>query len=476
MRTGINYLKINAFCLALGASSAMHVEAQGQNLFPYKQLPSGSIAPQDPLSPQERLDAIRQSLIDASLQSPTRVSTTTWMDAQGSLRENSSFKNGMEVRKINILGFERDENGLAKARLQLPNDKDAIKSTSKSNPLNPIITSEKGLQGALQKFSQLANKTLGTTHNLANDESMPQTSLSCRHQIGSRMNHVIGLEVQIDADASNVLLQTLVPQIQDQWVHANAPNGKVNAWRAVNNLPAASMSNRMTAYERALVSNRPETLPWQALLKVKTEKYPTNSLETYLGSQSQDSILKLDFQLVGTEGQLVQFEESATLHLEFERSKWSAPKLKANNVIAIQEQLQSWRNATEEWLSCQAMNPLVTAAKGQLIEINAGSLSGVRKGDEWLIANPVRFPVELMSRDGAPQTLLATVQSVTPFGSQLVVSAGPSQSVQANWRAWPTELLVKEPSILPKPKNTAPGQKPSKVKASINDNFTLTPY
>jgi hypothetical protein len=282
--------------------------------------------------------------------------------------------------------------------------------------------------------------------------------------------------VQIDADASNVMLQTLVPQIQDQWVHANAPNGKVNAWRAVNNLPAASMSNRMTAYERALVSNRPETLPWQALLKIKTETFQTNSLETYLGSQSANSILKLEFQLLGTEGQLAQFEESATLNLEFERSKWSAPKLNANSVIAIQEQLQSWRSVAEEWLSCQAMNPLVTAAKGQQIEINAGSLSGVRKGDEWLIANPVRFPVELMSRDGAPQTLLATVQSVTPFGSQLVVLAGPAQSVQANWRAWPTELLVKEPSILPKPKNTASGQKPTKVKASSNANFTLTPY
>jgi hypothetical protein len=476
MRTGINYLKVNAFCLALGASLCIQVEAQGQNLSPYKQLPSGSIALQDPLTPQERLDAIRQSLIDASLQSPTRVSTTTWMDAQGSLRENSSFKNGMEVRNINILGFERDENGLARARLQLPNVRDTLKTTSKSNPLNPLISTEKGLQGAVQKFSQLVNKTLGTIQNLTNDESMPQTSSSCRNQIGSRMNHVIGLEVQIDADASNVLLQTLVPQIQDQWVHANAPNGKGNAWRAVNNLPAASMSNRMTAYERALVSNRPESLPWQALLKVKTEAYPTNSLETNLGYQSANSILKLEFQLFGTEGQLAQFEESATLNLEFERSKWSAPKLNANNVVAIQEQLQSWRNVAEEWLSCQAMNPLVTAAKGQQIEISAGSLSGVRTGDEWLIANPVRFPVELMSRDGAPQTLLATVQSVTPFASQLVVSAGPAQSVQANWRAWPTELLVKEPSIVPNTKHTASGQKSTKVKASSNANFTLTPY
>ena len=48
-----------------------------------------------PLSPQERLDAIRQSLVEASLQTPTKVMTTSWIDATGSLRESSSFKNGM---------------------------------------------------------------------------------------------------------------------------------------------------------------------------------------------------------------------------------------------------------------------------------------------------------------------------------------------------------------------------------------------
>jgi len=52
-----------------------------------------------------------------------------------------------------------------------------------------------------------------------------------------------------------------------------------------------------------------------------------------------------------------------------------------------------------------------------------------------------------MSKEGAPQTLLAQVQSVTPFNSQLVVLAGPAQLVQANWRAWPTETLVKEPQV-----------------------------
>lgn len=70
-------------------------------------------------SPQDKLDAIRQGLVEASLDSPTRVQTTTWIDANGSLRESSSFKNGMKVRGVKVLAYERDEAGQPKAQLQI---------------------------------------------------------------------------------------------------------------------------------------------------------------------------------------------------------------------------------------------------------------------------------------------------------------------------------------------------------------------
>ena len=123
---------------------------------------------------------------------------------------------------------------------------------------------------------------------------------------------------------------------------------------------------------------------------------------------------------------------------------------------------------------------MVTAVNGQQIEINAGTLSGVRKGDEWLIANPAQFPAQLMSREGAPQTLLAMVQSVSPHASKLMVVAGPVQAAQTNWRAWPTDTLVKEPSVLPiKPPTSKPptsaSKQPVKVDARPNPNASLTP-
>ena len=474
MRAGNLSLQFSAVCIALSAGMSMQVlpqnKTQAQNNT--QQLPKGSIAPQAPLTAQERLDAIRQSLVDASLQNPTRVSTTTWIDPQGSLRENRTFKNALDVQGVKVLGYERDDTGQAKARLQFPASMAAQQAMSKNDATR---VKETGLQGAVEKFSQLMNKTLGSSNLAATSEALAQSS-SCTQKVGARMNHLVSLDVQIDPNASALVLQTLLPHIQAQWVQTNAQSSKANAWRAVNNLPAASMAKSMTAYERALIGNRPETLPWHAVVRVTTESLPASALETYLGAKSPGALMTLDFQLVGTDGQASQFEDSATLKLDFERSSWAAPKMNASSVAAIQEQLQAWRNAAEEWLNCQQINPVVTAALGQQLEINAGALSGVRKGDEWLLANPARFPAELLSREGAPQTLLASVQSVTPYGSQLVVLAGPAQAVQANWRAWPTETLLKEPSVMPPAKGAVPSKRPVKAPVSENANFTLSPY
>jgi hypothetical protein len=179
---------------------------------------------------------------------------------------------------------------------------------------------------------------------------------------------------------------------------------------------------------------------------------------------------------VSTEGQGDKFEESATLQIEVDRPAWSAPRVSTASMGLVQEQLQTWRAAAEQWLSCQAINPSVTAVYSQQVQINAGALAGVRKGDEWLVANPARFPAELLGKDGAPQTLLAKVQAVTPYNAQLVVLAGPAQAAQADWRAWPTDTLIKEPNVAPTPRNPTPAKRPVKTAANTNASFVMTPY
>ena len=173
MRAGIHCLQLSAVCIALSAGMSTQVLAQNKAQSPAQnntqQLPKGSIAPQAPLTAQERLDAIRQSLVDASLQNPTRVSTTTWIDPQGSLRENSTFKNALDVQGVKVLGYERDDAGQAKARLQFPASMAAQQAMSKNDATR---VKETGLQGAVEKFSQLMNKTLGSSNLAATAEAL----------------------------------------------------------------------------------------------------------------------------------------------------------------------------------------------------------------------------------------------------------------------------------------------------------------
>ena len=64
-------------------------------------LASGAMA--DVLSPEERLDAIRQALVLRAMEGPTEVRASSFIDGRGVLREASSFVTGMEVRGIRVM-------------------------------------------------------------------------------------------------------------------------------------------------------------------------------------------------------------------------------------------------------------------------------------------------------------------------------------------------------------------------------------
>ena len=415
------------------------------------------------LNAQERLDAIRQSLVDASLQTPTRVQTTTWIDSQGSLRESSSFKNGMEVKGVRVLAYDRDETGQAKARLQYPRP---VTEPPLQRPEPNMV------KGALQKINKAINKVTDLAKEIT-----PKTALAaapaCKIKVGEKLKHVMSLDIQTDSSSNTVFLSTFLPLIQTQWVGQASSMG---GWRMVNTLPAPSMSNTMTHYERALIGNRPDQLPWSAKLLIKTEQLEATGLAGLRGEKSPNFLVHMRLHVMGADGQNVAYEDNTSFGLEMEKSAWGVPRLDLSSITALQNELQTMRSQAEEWLACQSVHPVVTAVASKQVEINAGSLAGVKKGDEWLVANPAKFPAELMSKEGAPQTLLAKVQSVTPFKSQLVVLAGPVQSAQADWRAWPTDTLVKEPNLMPKPVTVTISKRAVKPVANSGPAVAMTPY
>jgi hypothetical protein len=403
-----------------------------------------------PLTAQERLDAIRQALVEASLQTPTKVFNTSWLDTQNSLRESSSFKNSMQVEGLRIMAYGRDDSGQPKAKLQL---EEAVKPAGASTQMppstqtpTPTTSMPKSFQEFFDVFKKLGTKQLSSDPPKFDPH---QVEKICDTKLKAGLKHVMGVDLWMDASNPPALRASVIELMEEHLVN-DSPHGAVNVWRMSKNNSEPSMANSMTAYERALTSNKPDLMPWQARLAVKSDLLPkTERPNNLFGAKGPRVMTTLILQVTPRDGQKGILQEARTLQLELDAETWKQPKLKPESYAALSQQFQVWKSALSQLVACEPLTPLVTAVRSETIVINAGSESGIRKGDEWLIADPLKFPSQLMGKDGASKTLLAQVENVSAFQSELTILAGPSQSVQKNWRAWPAETLVKEPANPP---------------------------
>ena len=399
-------------------------------------------------SPQDKLDAIRQGLVEASLDSPTRVQTTTWIDANGSLRESSSFKNGMKVRGVKVLAYERDEAGQPKAQLQIS-----------PTPPTSAEHATQSLSGAWQKLSALFSMGAAQLKKLwspntpvttAGTEVMPSTVTQCdATKINSQLRHLISFETNMDRDAHPAFVQAFSPILHRSWLLAS--NATKTNWKMIPGMQEPTMSGRMTAYESALLSTPGGNVPWVARLYARTVLLPAPGMAGLAGVMGPGMTATLTLEVSPKEDPGLSYQESTTVQLDMNSQAWRPARMSLASEQALRQQVDEWGQKLARWLSCEDIKPTVTAVNQQAISINAGAMAGIKKGDEWLIADPRNFPAQLLGKEGAPQTLLARVQAVSPYDSKLILAAGPSNAVQVNWRAWPADTVVKNPSVAPEP-------------------------
>lgn len=416
-----------------------------------KQLAKETPSSAQPLtfSPQDKLDAIRQGLVEAALDSPTRVQTTAWIDANGSLRESSSFKNGMKVRGVKVLAYDRDEAGQAKAQLQIsPASHSSSEQASQSE------------SSAWKKLSSLFS--MGATQLKKHWFSTPSaTSSSAEVAVvnitqcdapknSNQLRHLVNFEMHMDREIHPAFVQAFSPILQRSWL--SPTNDTKSNWKMIPGMQEPSMSTRMTAYESALLSTPSGHMPWIARLYVRTTLLPSPGIAGLRGGMGPGMTATLTLEVSPKDEPGLHYQESMTVPIEVDSQAWRPTRVSLAGEQALRQQVDEWGHKLAQWLSCEEVKPTVTAVNQQAISINVGALAGIKKGDEWLIADPKNFPAQLLGNEGAPQTLLARVQAVSPYDSKLILAAGPSNAVQVNWRAWPADTVVKSPSVAPEPK------------------------
>lgn len=343
------------------------------------------------LSAEERLEAIRQGLVQAALEGATRVQSLAWIDGQGVLREGSSFRSGMDVRGVQVLGYTRDSAGRPQAQLQLP---PARQDVLKRPVTAPACPSSPGL----------------------------------RHLMGLRMTVEGGWSVD-EAPLAQALGQLTANLLQQS-------GGIASDWGVLpRSAPAES------GYERVLLGTSADQLPWQAYLVVKpAPPLPATGAASYLSVLSiwpdRPVMARLHFSVVARGQSRPVFEDSVQLEVPRQAQTWGRPQLEASVRAQATSLIQPWLQALTAQFACQAVRPEVTAVRGLELSINAGTLAGVRTGDEWLLADPQRFPQQILASGVAAAAVLARVGQVFQHHAQLQVVAGPTDLVRTDWRAW----------------------------------------
>lgn len=339
------------------------------------------------LTAQERLDAIRHSLVETALQGATQVRSTQWLDQQGQLRDASSFRSGMEVRGVQVLSFSRDSSGTAKAQLSSP-------------------SARQDIERSLSESAQTGHGSCSPT---------------------SSLRHVLGLTTVFEPGTPSTLQKQVRQQIAAEWMAAPDP-----AWRMVEistALPVLSTGGQVSPYEQALIGSNAKSLPWNATLRVRNQALEPQTWEKLTGRGPRTE-LTLSLTVQGANGQNKQFQASHSLQLPMDEMG-AAP---------LQNLMHLWGERLGQWIGCDPLQPQITQRRINQVQINAGGLAGVRAGDEWLLADPKTFPSQVVGPSSSA-LLLAKVVEVAPLHARLAVLAGPADAVQTHWRAWPAESL-----------------------------------
>jgi len=372
------------------------------------------------LSPEDKLAAIRRSLIEAALEGPTKVTATQWIDANGALRESSSFKNGMELRGVKVLGYSSDAGGEPSAKLQW--------------------------QSA----------------TAAKDGGAPN---SCKAPAASRLSHLIGWQwntaSRFGAD-DLALLNDLRDKWQTQW---DAFSAVTPLWRMVPYKRAANVE----AYEQALLGSPVDELPWHLELSIvprplsdpnttdalfgaaPSRDYPAKEPPPVPeGARPQRSIIRapwaaplppdveveLRLTLTARKPGKALLQLSAPLYLQAQTNSWGPLQLNEESRVRVLQQAEHWALDIYKALACVPVLAEVTQTTANAVRINAGSLAGVKVGDDWLLADPTKVPQRMLEPGVNGQTVVAKVQYVNAHYAQLKVVAGPAQNIQRHWAAW----------------------------------------
>jgi len=380
-------LLLKGLLLGLACACLLPLWAQSQN------------APTSVDPGEDTLQAVRNSLVKLAMEGPTQVRSTSWIDEDGALRDSAEFTNEMVVRGVRILAYTHDAESQAEVSLDAKRE---VSSTSKS---------------CKAPNAKEMNKPQGIQHLVVFDVAIaPQIKfqdLYLTRMIAKSLKE----SLLAQSDESPVLKLSLNALPLDSVTLSG-----VNANKAT--LQAVFPSS-INAYQQALLGRGDQRVTWQASLYLE----PAKDEITQAPGLKVSAVLqnRLD------KRQTMTFEE----HVWFESMPQKSYSSVLSSVMSAQVNAvaRSIERSMESELTCIPPQFEVTKWQGQQLVVAAGSVNGLKSGDQFVVVDPTILPAHALQAGAMQRMVLAEVRHVSAYTAELKQVAGPSLSANANWVA-----------------------------------------
>ena len=327
----------------------------------------------DVLSPEERLDAIRQALVLRAMEGPTEVRASAFIDGRGVLREASSFVTGMEVRGIRVMAYGRDMDSASQA---------GGLSVESSKPLPPNGCKQSG--------------RASVWHQLTWDLTTVQ------------------MPVAFQFEAQQIEFQLRK--------HAFAAGQQSGIWHLNDRKPASD------TYERLLVGQGEHHVPWLLRISISPSRdnaYLTNTYDIHWQLTSRTLGLT-----VYESDQKITINQPQTV-------PGSSRPLDPVVIAQIQSALQYMVQGMERVLSCRVPQFEVLKVRNDMVRIAGGSGSGLKVGTSMVLTDKQQLPSRALEPRAFDSLAMAEVVSVNEFSAELKLKTSAKISTTSQWIAVP---------------------------------------
>ena len=336
---------------------------------------AGPVLHAQPLTPEEQLQVIRQSLVQLALDGPTEVRNTAWMDERGRLQDSSTFRTGMTVRGVRVIAYGRDADQQATAQVSA-----STQATPAAN-----VSCAKGLAPG-QPWHQMQLELAVS----------PQVSLANRQQAH-----------QVARYARSVMLE----------------QGRRSAvWRLQEAaLPASP-------YERALSLQGEQHVPWRLQLVIA----PASE------ARDMPPMVSLRWRAVHRHDPALSFDHDALVTLEERGVSMHPDRLSAQVMAELHTAVEAFVAQVGQRLSCLPPQFQVLDREGtSRYRIAAGHTSGLKVGDRLVMVDPQKIPGRTLEPKALDRMALAQIDSLGPYYAELKQVAGPPLPAGTPWVAVP---------------------------------------